>query len=102
MAMNKMRFIDKVGDPKRFVNFLVLRKLGKGLLKRARGNRIYLYFHLAELYVIHYDVFVEFLESYCTVSNPLRNSLLHDFCMEETQFQMKCTAISSCVYKEQS
>ena len=93
MAMNKMRFNDKVGDPKGFVNFLVRRKLGKGLLKRARGNRIHLYFHLAELYVIHYDVFVEFLESYCTVSNPLRNSLLHDFCMEETQFQMKCMTI---------
>ena len=75
MAMNKMRFNDKVGDPKGFVNLLVLRKLGKGLLKRARGKRIHLNFHLAELYMIHYDVFVEFLESYCTVSNPLRNSL---------------------------
>ena len=56
MAMNKMRFNDKVDNPKGFVNFLVLRKLGKGLLKRARVNRIHLYFHLAELYVVHYEL----------------------------------------------
>ena len=93
MAMNKMGYNDKVDDPKGFVNFLVLRKCGKGLLKRTRVNRIHLYFHLTELYVIHYDVFVEFLESYFTVSNPLRNSLLHGFCLEETQIQMKCMTI---------
>ena len=88
LAMNKMRYNDKG-----FVNFLIKKNLGRGLMKRARGNRIHLYFKLAELYVIYFDEFSEFLESYCVTSNPLRRCLTNDFKLTETQRQFKCLAI---------
>ena len=98
LAMNKMRFNDKVGDPKGFVNYLVKKKLGKGILKRARGNRIHLYFKLAEIYVIYFEEFVEYLEHYCTTANPLKRCLLNDFKLSDTRLQFRCMAIFGSIF----
>jgi hypothetical protein len=76
LGMNSMRYKDSCGEPMTFKLFLENEGLGAGFVIRYRGNRLHVLFHLASIYVQHYDAFVHYLNHKCTVSNSLRAALI--------------------------
>ena len=88
-----MRYNDRVGDPTGFSHSLIQKKLGRGFIKRARGNRIHLYFKLSQIYTVHHEDILEYLESYCGTTNAMRKSLIHDFKLPECRLRFKCAAM---------
>ena len=94
LAMNKMRFNNKVEDPK----FSCEEEAGKRHFKKSSGKQNTSLLKLAEIYVIHFEKFVEYLEHYCTTTNPLKRCLLNDFKLSDTRLQFRCMTIFGSIF----
>jgi hypothetical protein len=89
LAFNKLRFKDGKGDPTGFRSFLQKSGLPLGLVKRYRGNRLHILFHLAGIYTKHHDLFLAYLKESCGCKTGLRDGLLHDIQLPTAVLHLK-------------
>ena len=97
LAIDKFRFLDSSGDPKRFIAFLVRKNLPRGLIVRIRGNRLHVMLKNAETIVQHTDLLVEYCKTSCLRETASKATILEALQNPVVADELKAVAIVSVI-----
>ena len=95
LALDKMRYSDKCGDPKGFTTFLLKNHLPKGLWVRCRGNRRHVKMRNAEACVKYRGQITEYLKSHCQRDTAFRSAIGEAFQMEIVHAEFEALSVFS-------